>query len=253
MTVILPLDIETAPQHWEEFPEYRVCPPPIAMLRAVEQIAGTNPPASYGPEARRAWYLRKLGPDGADALDRAVKWWRDCSTDPKYGRVVCAAIAGSLTEGDPPVVIWEDTEIRTLEAIADYIRSRGFGILLAWRGRVFDFPFLWERAMLYRRPDIAVLFSTMAYAQQRALFLKARAWRPIDLLDCYQTVRGSSDRMADVLQAMGLHYPDPMTGADVLDRLCAGDTDAVRHHVTTDVVKLQAIARIVLPANGVEW
>lgn len=246
------IDIETAPQHWWKHRDFEVNPPAVAMNAVLQEIL-KGPPKNYSkPASIQRWHRQQQ----ATVPGRAVKWWRDCSLSPERGMVVVAGYA--IDDGAPQTLCQQglheqDLLDDLLYLLCDVRPSR----IVAFNGDDFDFPFLWRRAMYWRKVELARWFAQPHYSDQvklqiqplAALVDPRRIWT-----QGYRYEPGKLDELVNAIHGLHVHRdPDDIDGSAVLDALCAGQIDAVTRHASTDVEVLRTFWRdVVGPSIGAE-
>lgn len=249
MPCTLFLDIETLPLGWEEWgPSIRDgVPPDIALEQVLRQLGDKHPPKTYGAEAQAKWYARQY--EGVN--DEAIAWYKRSSVDPKRGQVLCVGFA---VNEDDPEVLWggpPETELdclRRLEALLTQVQPAR---IVAWRGRGFDFPFLWERSIGYRAFNLCKWFASPPhYSATRIAKVPQTPAQLVDPHDLWSTTRESRDTIAATAAFLGVSAQNPITGGGVLDAMVAGQPEVVREHVTADVLDLRSIWEVLAPAIG---
>lgn len=247
------IDIETVPQGWEQWgPQVRDGTPPLVAVEAVLRgMVGQRPPKNYGPEAAAGWWARKL----PGVADDASAWYRKRSVDPKYGQILCL---GYALNDQPVDVIWgygnrnrSLTERTALQALEAVLVSERPTRIVAWRGRIFDFPFIWERAVGYRMHEVARHFATPHYGASRVLDMPVPPARLIDPHDLWSTTYESAKTLWAVASYLGVLTENPITGAGVLDAMLDGTPEIVDQHVRADVLDLRGVWEALAPALGV--
>ncbi|HEX4935787.1 MAG TPA: ribonuclease H-like domain-containing protein [Gemmatimonadaceae bacterium] len=248
MTTIY-LDIETCYAPDED-------PDVVARIRRdhpapeVPSIEDLRPPKSYKDEAKiAAWREARHAELVAEAaghdaeIDRLVReWWQSTSLEPLYGRVLCVGIA---VDDRDPVVLWEPTEVATLERLEAGLSRYPDAQLIAHNGLRFDYRFVWARAVVHGLYDLA----RRVYAP--------RPWGDRVRLDTLAAWQGADNRARGSLRALGRALgvelpPDDLEGADVPPLwhehgvIGHPERDAaisrIRQHVISDVIVLREIA-----------
>ena len=224
--------------------------PPFAWYAAHMRATTSSPPSNYrSPEAIRRWHERKLQKVDGDAL----KMYRDCALDPKFGQIVCVGIA--FNQGDPEV-IWEQDERSTLVTLAGHLSVYDPEFLIAHHGDGFDFPFVWERAVYHQLFGLARDFAQVPYGQRRELGMPAPRRALIDSKRLWSTTGPSSLSLSMLLQGAGIvgeWSNDKIDGSRVLDALLDDRHDDVRAHCRHDIQRLQALWYEALsPATGIK-
>lgn len=166
--------------------------------------------------------------------EHALSDWKKGSLDALRGRVLCIGVA--VDERDP-VVLHDDDEAALLAGFETNImalQSRGRIDVVTYNGGAFDRPFLARRAIACGRYALA------GWARVR------KPWEAgTDLLELWRMGdRRCRGTQADVAAALGIDTADnPISGAEVADRVLAGDLDAVLAHCREDVRELREIWR----------
>lgn len=217
----------------------------VAVEHALRTLVGRSPPLHWGATAKVDWLWTEL----RDAKENALKAYHGYGKDPKRGQILCTGFR-VLGDTRAPTVIWEDTERGTLQVTEQLLEDVRPSRIVAWRGERFDFPFMWERAIAYELPRLARWFVQLHYQYQRQLSVKPPAVL-VDPHKLWQTVQGSSDNIADVVQLLGIRVDNPITGADVFACMLRGESAVVRRHLEADVVTLDAVWARMAPALGV--
>lgn len=221
--------------------------PEAALAVVLEDLADKQPPKHYGPEAQTRWLMRET-----EAANRkAVDTYRGWSCDPKRAQVLCLSCAFGEEE---PLLLWpDDTERPALLELLRLLEERKPRRIVAWRGASFDFPFLWERSVGYGGEllRLARWFSRPHYSYIRALRLPDPPAVLVDPCELWETVRGTTKAGASVREFLRVDIDNPISGADVLDRMIAGDREAVAEHVLADAREIREVWRRMAPALGV--
>lgn len=166
--------------------------------------------------------------------DKAVDAWKSGSLDALRGRVLCIGVA--VDESKPAVLHDEDEGdlLRDFERRLLSLQKRGQVAVVTYNGGGFDRPFIARRALIH---------GCSALAQWARV---AKPWQAgVDLLELWRMgdrrARGSQEQVA---KALGIETSDnPIRGAEVVDRVLAGDLQAVLDHCREDVRELREIWR----------
>lgn len=99
-----------------------------------------RPPASYKSEEAIAKWREK------DREEWAAGRVKQCSLNPRLGRVAAIGYSASTMPDDYDLAETEDKEAGLLEDFWDTMA--GHDLLITWNGHGFDLPFLWKRSLL---------------------------------------------------------------------------------------------------------
>lgn len=250
------LDIETAPIGWREVAaDPRKTPPEPAVAYARKKLLDGK---------------RKTPADAAKIAEAAVKYWGRASLDSRRGEIVCVGVKVLDVDDEPAVSeIGEQVSLDLLSGTLQRTARRVWPTpdsvrIVAHGGHGFDFPFIWERALVVGRPDLSRWFrGVLDYGAMRRAGVPTHTLSPlVDTQRLYATTapRGK-DPVSDtgplsqavLCEALGLDVPDdPLLkgGAGVLDALLRGDQEIVREHCRVDLIRLEALYRRLAPALG---
>lgn len=242
------LDIETAPEEWQEVASTRplLLPPQRALDHARTRLFADGP---------------KTEADRERIASAALEWWRKGSLNSRRGVLVCAGVQIRGEDEAPGVSeIGEQATLDMLDGALDragrIARERYSEVrIVAHGGAYFDFPFVWERAVVHKRWHLARQFArVMRYGPARQAGIDpGNAPYLLDTMEVYATtaprgrdpVTGCGPMKQRILcESLGLDVPeDPLLqgGAGVLDALLRGNTEIVREHCRVDLLCLGAL------------
>lgn len=205
----------------------------------------TRPPTGWTDEQKSALVkppgnYRKQETIDRYILDHREEAYRRLALDPMLGEVLCVGVA---IEDDDPIVIYEDTEQKTLETLWRGLEGRVGYSLVGHNLVEFDLPFIARRALRHGLDGLC-----------RRVWCSRRYGSPmfIDTLVHWRgpqfKARGSLTAVCEFLRIERL--PDQLMGGQVFDAVRAGDRRGIIEHCMDDVKVTREVYRR-LRAGGI--
>ena len=161
--------------------------------------------------------------------------WKRWALHPLHGRVLCVGIAKDERE---PRVLWEDSELQTLELLDRGLAAYPDDSICAHNGQGFDFRFIRLRALKYGLKRLARRF----YAEkpwegctEDTAILWAAPERP-----AYANTNGGG-KLDDLAAFFGIPRPEQIGGAKVLQAYAEGRRLDIIQHAADDVKVLRHV------------
>jgi hypothetical protein len=191
--------------------------------------------AGFIPEPEAAKNLKDPVKIAADIEEKRAEQRAKLGLDWNLNRIV--AIGWQTEEMHSPYVSlcrFDSDEIQVLDVFWDMAKGRR---LVGFRARTFDVPVLIQRSRLLGVKHRAVNLARFGRGEVTDL----SDILTFDDAPCTYVMRRT---LTNFCKLFGVETPDdPVEGKDIAALVAAGEWEAVRHHVTVDVIKTVGLAR----------